>query len=147
MTSTRWIVAAALLAASVGGTAADAAPKSKAKAWQEVYEVRLYQAVVESPTARSCLAAPRGASSSVRTVVLKHPGTLSARISGFVGSWEVAIYRGSELIERGGGGGVQNVSSTVHARHYVDTSPRYTVHVCNFAGLPHGVVTLTYRPF
>lgn len=144
----RWMVAAALVAASVGGTAADAAPKSKTKPWREVYEVYLSQMWATSSPGARCSEAPAGGSKSVRKVVMKgHGHHLSARLSGYVGSWEVAIYDSKgKRMGFSGGTGIGNVQSTAHAYHYSDKAEAYYVHVCHFAGLPHGVVTLTYTP-
>lgn len=143
---TRWIVAAALVAASVGGTAADAAPKAKKpKPWHRTYDVSLPQpwVVGSMGTATDCSSAPAGPSKHVTTVTLTHAGKLDAQLKGHVGEWFLEIYDAK--------GKLLTSASSIGTGHVVGLRHKggkqsYQVAVCNYAGGPNGTVTLTYKP-
>jgi hypothetical protein len=134
------LLAAALVAASVGGTAAQAAPaKPKPKDW--AYDVFLpVPWAPQSMGADDCAAAPEGSSKDLHTFALPGPGKLRVHLSGTVGDWALEFYDvKGHLVSSSHG--VGDVVMTVKAK---GTKPVYQIGVCNYAGGPNGRVTASF---
>lgn len=140
MIAKRWL-AVALVAVSVGGTTAEASPKPKP--WTRTYDLFLPQPwAVASVGATDCSRAPAGPSQQIVNLTLVHSGRLTAHLKGHVGEWFVTIYDAK--------GRVIASASSVGTGHVLEVGHKkgrqaYRVAVCNYAGGPNAVLTLTYR--
>ena len=145
MIAKRWLVAAVALA-SIGGTAAEAAPrpKPKPKPFTRTYDLTLpVPWVVEDPSGSHCTGAPDGLSKSTQKVGLPTSGKLAVALTGVVGDWIAEVYdpKGRRV------GFLSTMSAGTMTVKVKSVSPQtWTIAVCNYAGGPNGVLRLTYTP-
>jgi hypothetical protein len=148
MTSLRTLAVAALVIA-VASTPAHAASKPKPKPITKTYSMQLAP-VPDPPQGTSCVETKlEGVAMHTEKLTVKRAGTLSVKVSGFAGDWDITVVDGSDntVMEvgsgtsTGGGAPATNGVDTVDVK--VKKATQFLIHTCNFAGTP--AATGSYR--
>jgi hypothetical protein len=139
----------AVLAASAAHAPAMAAKKAPVK---KSYDMQL-PPVPNPPSGTPTCADDALVGTAIHSETLKTsgPGTLTVKVNGFYGDWDITVYSGDHELE-GTGDGTQTPNTTPAAGEDVYTAKfkkavTLEIRTCNFAGTPsaHGEYTFLYK--
>jgi hypothetical protein len=146
----RRIAAIAALGVVAAGAYAPATAAPKKKPVSKSYEMQLLPVPDPVQGTPSC-ARPELEGVSIHSETLKTtgPGTLSVKVNGFAGDWDISVFEGGELV--GVGDGTSTPSTTTDGEDVFvakfKKATTLTISTCNFLGSPsaHGEYTFTYK--
>ena len=149
----RRVAALAILAVTTAGATAPAlAATKKPKPVTKSYDMQLLPVPDPPQGSPSCDRAElEGISIHSETLKTKGPGTLSVKVNGFYGDWDISVFSGDHELEGvGDGSSTPNTSSSTGEDTYVQKFKKpvtLQISICNFAGTPqaHGSYTFTYK--
>lgn len=150
MSSLRTLSATALVLV-VASVPAHAATKPKPKPVTKTYSMQLAPAPVP-PTGTSCTD-PKLERIAMHTESLnvKGAGTLSVKVSGFSGDWDITVVDAAdnEVIDVGSGtttgGGAPATAGVDTVDVKVKRATKFLIRTCNFAGSPTATGTYTFK--
>jgi hypothetical protein len=129
------------------GPAAHAAPK-KPKPISKTFSVTAAPNP-NPPMGPSCAGMTEGVNGHAETIKVTGAGTLSAKVSGFVGDWDLGVYVNGGNVAMGSGNDSGNTDTAPEEvlKMKVKKAGTFELRVCNFAGSPQatGTFTFTYK--
>jgi hypothetical protein len=149
----RRVAALATLALVAAGASAPAtaAPKKKPPV-KKSYEMQL-PPVPSPPQGTPSCADEELVGKTIHSETLKTtgPGTLTVKVNGFYGDWDITVYSGDHELEGSGDGTTTpNTSTSVSEDVFTQKFKKpvsLEIRTCNFAGSPsaHGEYTFVYK--
>lgn len=146
----RRVAAVASLALLAAGAYAPATAAAKKKPVTKSYDMQLLP-VPDPPSGTSCTRSElEGISMHTETLKTTGAGTLSVKVNGFSGDWDITVYGPDGLEGAGTGTSTPNASATPGEDTYTQKFKKATsleIRICNFGGTPsaHGQYTFTYK--
>jgi hypothetical protein len=147
----RRVATVAAVAVLAAGAYAPAMAKAKPKPITKAYDMQLMPVPDPADTSlgNSCTRAElEGISIHTESFKVPGPGTLSVKVSGFTGDWDITV-SGPDGVE-GVGDGTTTPNTSAGEDTYVQKfkkATQLTIATCNFAGTPaaHGEYKFTYK--
>ncbi|MBK5308197.1 MAG: hypothetical protein JJD92_16040 [Frankiaceae bacterium] len=147
----RRVAAVASLALLAAGAYAPATAAAKKKPVTKSYDMQLLPVPDPPSGTPSCARAElEGLSMHTETLKTTGAGTLSVKVNGFNGDWDITVYGPDGLEGVGDGTSTPNTSPTPGEDTYTQKFKKATsleIRICNFGGTPsaHGQYTFTYK--
>lgn len=128
------------------GVPAQAAPKKKPKPITKTYTI-IAAPNPNPPQGPSCQAMTDGVNGHAETIKVTGAGKLTAKVSGFVGDWDLGVYdAGGNNLAMGSGNDTGN-TDTAPAEvlsFKVKKAQTLVLRTCNFGGTPQATGTFTF---
>jgi hypothetical protein len=149
----RRVATVATLAVLAAGAYAPATAAPKKAPLKKSYDMQLLPVPDPPQGTPSCArTALEGVSIHTETFKTTGPGTLTVKVNGFYGDWDITVFTGAgkELEGVGDGTSTPNTSTATGEDVFEQKFKKattFTVSTCNFAGSPiaHGEYTFTYK--